>query len=350
MNDTILTSRQNQILTIINQSEGLLREEISSRIINLYPTSKPTLIRDLNTLIKLGLIKTTGKAKATHYVPASKNPLLRTFDIDKYFLEEPDQRLAAKTTFDPNVFGFLNNILLPHEMDLLAKYGEGLEEKTKNLSPDLIKRELERFVIELSWKSSKIEGNTYTLLETESLIKDQKVAKGKSRAETIMILNHKTAFDMLLGNKDMFKKLNLQNINQLHNVLVKDLEITTGIRKHEVGITGTVYKPSGSEHQLREFMERFIKVLNETENGYEKALIASAMVPYIQPYTDGNKRTARMLCNGILLANNLLPISYRSVDEEEFKKSLIIFYEQLSIVGIKRIFLGQVKFANENYF
>ena len=165
-----------------------------------------------------------------------------------------------------------------------------------------------------------------------------------------MILNHKTAFDMLLGNKDMFKKLNLQNINQLHNVLVKDLEITTGIRKHEVGITGTVYKPSGSEHQLREFMERFIKVLNETENGYEKALIASAMVPYIQPYTDGNKRTARMLCNGILLANNLLPISYRSVDEEEFKKSLIIFYEQLSIVGIKRIFLGQVKFANENYF
>ena len=102
MNDTILTSRQNQILTIINQSEGLLREEISSRIINLYPTSKPTLIRDLNTLIKLGLIKTTGKAKATHYVPASKNPLLRTFDIDKYFLEEPDQRLAAKTTFDPN--------------------------------------------------------------------------------------------------------------------------------------------------------------------------------------------------------------------------------------------------------
>ncbi|MDP2693180.1 MAG: Fic family protein, partial [bacterium] len=74
------------------------------------------------------------------------------------------------------------------------------------------------------------------------------------------------------------------------------------------------------------------------------------MIPYIQPYTDGNKRTARMLTNAILLAYDFCPLSYRSVNEEEFKKSLILFYEQESICEIKRLFIEQVKFANETYF
>ncbi|MBI2600167.1 Fic family protein, partial [Candidatus Daviesbacteria bacterium] len=203
---------------------------------------------------------------------------------------------------------------------------------------------------ELSWKSSKIEGNTYTLLETESLIKEQEEARGKTKDEAIMILNHKSAFDTILKNKNDFQVISTSDINQLHNILVKDLSISTGIRKQAVGITGTLYRPPDNEFQIKEAFERIVKAINLAQDYFEKALIAHVMIPYLQPYSDGNKRTGRMLTNAILLAWDLYPLSYRGVDEEEFKKALILFYEQLSIVHIKRLFIEQIKFANETYF
>lgn len=85
MNETILNPRQNYILSIISQSEGLQRAEIQERVKNLYPISKPTLIRDLNILLSFGLIKTNGKARVMRYLSASASPLLRYFDLDQYF-------------------------------------------------------------------------------------------------------------------------------------------------------------------------------------------------------------------------------------------------------------------------
>lgn len=350
MNETILTPRQSYILNVVNQSERLSREEIKKGVERLYPTSKATLIRDLNFLLRKNLIKVSGSAKSTRYLPISSNPLLRQFDIDRYFAIDPDERVSAKRSFDFEVFRHLHNLFQSNEPEELKKLSASYEEKTSRLPPDVLKRELERFVIELSWKSSKIEGNTYTLLETESLIKEQKEAMGKSKGEAIMILNHKSAFEKILKNRVQFKKIRISEVGQLHNILARDLGITSGIRKHAVGITGTVYQPLNNEHQIREALEKTILVVNKTKNPFEKALIVHFMVPYIQPYPDGNKRTARMLTNAILLAYDLYPLSYRSVDEDEFKKALILFYEQRSIVYIKKLFIEQVKFANENYF
>ncbi|MBI2196105.1 Fic family protein [Candidatus Daviesbacteria bacterium] len=349
MSDTI-TPRQSYILNIINQSEGLLREEIQGKVAELYPISKPTLIRDLNILLSAKLIKIVGRAKATRYLSIADNPLLRYFDLEQYFALDPDKRADVKKGFDESVFKFLHNLLLPNELADLQKSKFSFQQKTSHLEPDILQRELERFVIELSWKSSKIEGNTYTLLETESLIKEQEEARGKTKDEAIMILNHKLAFDTILKNKNDFQVISTSVINQLHNILVKDLSISTGIRKQAVGITGTLYRPPDNEFQIKEAFERIVKVINLTQDPFEKALIAHFMIPYLQPYSDGNKRTGRMLTNAILLAWDLYPLSYRSVDEEEFKKALILFYEQLSIVHVKRLFVEQVKFANETYF
>ncbi len=350
MNETILTPRQSYILNIINQSEGLLREEIQGKVEKLYPISKPTLIRDLNILLSAKLIKIDGKAKATRYLSVVDNPLLRYFDLEQYFALDPDKRADVKKGFDGGVFKFLHNLLLPNELADLQKSKFSFIQKTSHLAPDILQRELERFVIELSWKSSKIEGNTYTLLETESLIKEQEEARGKTKDEAIMILNHKSAFDTILKNKNDFQVISTSDINQLHNILVKDLSISTGIRKQAVGITGTLYRPPDNEFQIKEAFERIVKAINLAQDYFEKALIAHVMIPYLQPYSDGNKRTGRMLTNAILLAWDLYPLSYRSVDEEEFKKALILFYEQLSIVHIKRLFIEQIKFANETYF
>lgn len=350
MGDTILNLRQKHILNLINQSEGLLRDGIQTKIKDNYPVSKPTLIRDLNLLLDKNLIKSTGKARATRYLSKTINPLLRQFDIDRYFADDPDKRTGVKKSFDFKIFQCLNGLFSKEEKEALQKNCRSFHRQTANLSPDLLRRELERFVIELSWKSSKIEGNTYTLLETETLIKEQKEAIGKTKGEATMILNHKIAFETILKNQKYFKILSLSKINELHNILIKDLKISTGIRKQAVGITGTTYRPLDNQHQLKEVFEKTIGVINNTKNFLEKALITSAMIPYIQPYSDGNKRTTRMLVNAILLANDLYPLSYRSVDEDEFKKSLILFYEQGSIVELKRLFIEQVRFANDTYF
>lgn len=345
-----LSPRQSYILNIINQSEGLFRGDIQEKVEKLYPISKPTLIRDLKILLNAGLIRTSGKAKAIRYLSNSSNPLLRYFDLDRYFVVDPDKRVNIKKGFDFDIFSHLHNLFLPGELQSLQRSTFSYTEKTSHLGSDILKRELERFVIELSWKSSKIEGNTYTLLETESLIKEQREARGKTKDEAIMILNHKSAFETILKNKNDFRIISISTVNQLHNILVKGLSISTGIRKQAVGITGTLYSPLDNEFQIKEAFEEIIAVINKAKTPFEKALVAHFMIPYLQPYSDGNKRTGRMLTNAILLAGDRYPLSYRSVDEEEFKKALILFYEQHSIVHIKRLFIEQIKFANDNYF
>ena len=350
MNDTIVSPRQKHILNIIQSSNGLLREQIQTEVDKVYQISKPTIIRDLNSLLDKKLIKSQGSARATKYYPLTQNPLLRKFDINRYFLDEPDQRIKAQKSFDYGMLDSLYDLFTSNELQTLTSIAKSFKAETQKLNSDILKRELERFVIELSWKSSKIEGNTYSLLETESLIKDQKQAPGKTKKETIMILNHKNTFDQILNNIHDFKNLKISTINQLHNTLIKDLDISTGIRNQAVGITGTVYQPLDNQHQVSEVFSKTIDIINEKISPFDKALIASFMIPYIQPYSDGNKRTTRMLTNAILLGYDLYPLSYRSVDEDNFKKALILFYEQGSIIEIKKIFIEQVVFSNQTYF
>lgn len=351
MNETNLSPRQNLILNFINQnSEGISRDVLQKQLTDFYRISKPTLIRDLNNLLELKFIKVIGKGKKTKYYSFEINPLLKKFDINQYFLLEPDERIGAKKTFDFRVFNHLKNLFYKNELKTIAKKYKSFQEQKKRLTSDLFKKELERFVIELSWKSSKIEGNTYTLLETEALIKRNQEAKGHDRVEAIMILNHKIAFEQILKHREKFKKISLSQMNQLHNLMINNLDVTTGIRKQAVGITGTVYQPFDNQHQIKEAMEKLVILINQNKNPLEKALITNTMISYIQPYVDGNKRTGRMFSNAILLAYDYYPLSYRSIDENEFKKALIIFYEQGSIYHLKRLFIEQLFFSYETYF
>jgi Fic family protein len=350
MNDTITSPRQQLVLNLINESNGRSRETLQALIANRYKVSKPTLIRDLNQLVKLGLIKTKGEARATIYYPKIVNPLFRPFDLTQYFAQELDERTHTKKRFDYGIFDYLHDLFTPEEQMVLNREARDFRLVTEQLAPSYLKRELERFVIELSWKSSRIEGNTYTLLETETLIKEQTEAKGHTREEAQMILNHKTVFDSILNNQQEYQKLSLTQITQMHGALVIGLPVITGIRRYAVGITGTTYLPLDNEHQLREALDKTIDTINQATNPFEKALIAHFMFAYLQTFADGNKRLARMLTNAILLAHNLFPLSYRSVNIEIFKQALILFYEQSSVVAIKNIFIDQFKFANRTYF
>jgi Fic family protein len=350
MNDTNLTPRQNLIINIINRNEDIGRSDIEKELEHVYPSSKPTIARNLSSLLTLKLIRTKGKGRSTRYYPFIVNPLLRHFDLDQYFSLEADQRADIRKGFNFEVFSHLKDLFSEKEIEQIKKVNKNFSEETRKVNTDIYKKELERFTIELAWKSSKIEGNTYSLLDTEALIKQKIEAPGHSREEAVMILNHKQAFDMILQHKKEFKKISLSLIKQLHNSIVQNMSISTGIRSHNVGITGTTYRPLDNKWQIEEALENLIATLKKIIFPLEQALVAGAMISYIQPFADGNKRTSRMLANAILLAHDFYPLSYRSVDEVTYKKALILFYEQNSIYHVKKIFIDQYNFALEAYF
>ena len=224
------------------------------------------------------------------------------------------------------------------------------EKNTEGMTESEYRKEMERLGVDLSWKSSQIEGNTYSLLETERLLKDKQTASGKTKEEAIMLLNHKDALDFVLDIPDYLKELSVHRIEDLHSILTKELEVDRNIRHRRVGITGTNYRPLDNEFQIREALEDTCTLVNGKDNVFEKAFLTLVLLSYIQAFVDGNKRTARITSNAVLIANGYCPISFRTVDSIDYKKAMLMFYEQNNIAAFKKIFIEQFLFAVKTYF
>jgi Fic family protein len=222
-------------------------------------------------------------------------------------------------------------------------------QKSKNVSKTLKQKELERFVIELSWKSSKIEGNTYTLLDTERLVKEGIQAPGHSKDEATMIMNHKKSFQYIVENLQEFKNISARNIEDIHRMLVEGLKVSFGLRTRQVGVTGSCYVPLSIASQIKEALEDVCKAVRNVKSPYAKALVALVGISYIQPFEDGNKRTARLITNAILMAHGCAPLSYRNVDEVLYHESMLVFYEKNSLASIQEICMDQYIFSCDQY-
>ena len=243
-----------------------------------------------------------------------------------------------------------SSLFTAEELILLNNLQNKFSENVAQLSDFEYKKDMERLAIDLSWKSSQIEGNTYSLLETERLLKDKQTAAGKTKDEAIMLLNHKDAIDFVVANPDYFLSLNIAKIEELHSILIKELGVDRNIRTRRVGITGTNYRPIDNEFQIREALQQTCDLINNRKNVFEKALFALVLLSYIQAFSDGNKRVARITANALFIANNHCPVSFRTVDTVDYKKAMLLFYEQNNISAFKQIFINQFKFAVENYF
>lgn len=310
-----------------------------------------TILRDLNDLIDQNLIAKEWIAKSTYYHISNSNKIFENIDVEEYFSKEYEKR-EVQESFNFDMFDFLQKDIFSQQeqkrlQDLQAKFIKNI---SKYDSQTLINKECERIMIEFSWKSSAIEWNTYSLLNTEALIKDNIKDESKTPEETQMILNHKDGFNETIQNRERFLHLKYGDIEYIHSVLTKKLDVTKNIRKHGVGVTGTKYRPLDNEFQIKEALEKTTKLINGKESFFEKAFIALIMLSYIQPFEDGNKRTARMFTNAILLAHNSIPLSYRIIDIVEYKKASIMFYEINNVSYLKKIFIDQFEDAVNNYF
>ena len=316
------------------------------------PVSDATLKRTLQRLVQEGKLETTGRARATRYRLSAAGVLFGTVDLDAYFDVAPDER-AARTGY--------NFDLIEHQLPQVALFSEReretllslqaeFERHLAEMTPAGKQRELTRLGIDLSWKSSQIEGNTYTLLETERLLREREEAEGKTREEAIMLLNHKAALDFIARHTDYLQELSVAHIEDIHSLLVQDLHVERNIRRRRVGIIGTVYRPLDNEFQIREALEAACRLVNGTTCVFSKALLTLVLLSYIQAFEDGNKRVARIAANAVLMAHGYCPLSYRSVNALDYKKAMLLFYERNNISAIKDIFMGQYAFAVNTYF
>jgi Fic family protein len=341
----------NSIISYLKLHRGVSSREIYDHTA-ADSISYITLQRLLKDLVKKDFISTTGSGKSTKYQISKGYQILYEIKTEIYFEREIDEREIKREFNYDLIKGTLNkiNLFTLEELKALDKLQAQYLQKTAHLSDTEFSWELERLAIDLSWKSSQIEGNTYSLLETERLLKDKETAAGKTVDEALMLLNHKAAIDFLVEHQDYVKPLSLRAIEDIHSFLVKELGVERNIRKRTVGISGTNYRPPENEFQIKEAMEEMCALINLKENVFEKAILILLLISYIQPFVDGNKRTARIVSNAMLMLNNNCPISFRTVDSAEYKKAMLIFYEQNNISAFKKIFIEQYDYAVNTYF
>lgn len=337
-----------QIIAFIKEHPSCSSNKIQQNL----EVSIATVKRMLSKLISEGLILAEGKLKGTKYVLSPSYELLYSVDVEEYFKKEVDERQIRDSfnlTLIPEVLTKAT-LFTDGEMQHLEMLHRKYQDNISHLSKAEYAKELERLAIDLSWKSSQIEGNTYSLLETERLLKEKETAAGKPKDDATMLLNHKEALDFIIEHPDYVAPLSIRGIEDIHSLLIKDLGVDRNIRQRRVGISGTNYKPLDNEHQIREALEEMCNLINSKENAFEKALLALILLSYIQAFGDGNKRTARITSNALLTAHGYCPISFRTVDSVEYKKAMLIFYEQNNISAFKEIFKVQFEFAVKTYF
>jgi Fic family protein len=350
MNETI-SKRQQQILEILAKYGELNRQQIAHKLTPHYDLAKATLSRDLKFLSEKKLVNATHAGPQTAYQLVTTHPHLQYLDLEQYFTTEPDERVLTKQSNDQFFTNLANHDLLNQaQINQLNQENNVFINRLAQIEPGIYQKELERFTIELTWKSAKIEGNTYSLLETEDLLKNNQPAPGHSQIETQMLLNHKTALQTIYQHRLTFSKIELVDILNIQQILVTNLAIEPGLRRQGVGITGTNYRPLSNQWQLQESLQQVIDLANQKSHPLEKALLISGLLIYLQPFVDGNKRTARLISNAVLLAHNFAALSYRSVDEIKYKQAVLLLDEQHNFYWYQKMFLEQFYFSIQQYF
>jgi Fic family protein len=347
---TVPDQKQQKIISLLLEAEMLSSSDIYAAIGTLGESvSLVTVKRALSEMVRVGLLLSAGSGRSIKYSVSTLGRIFAEVDARAYCAIEPDKRYGLKR-YNFDLFSALpTEIFSEKELGVLDRATAEYLKRTAGLSPAIQRKELERLIIELSWKSSRIEGNTYTLLDTERLIRENKEAPGHTKAEARMILNHKDAFQFVHEHADNFQTITRKNLEELHAILVNGLNVGVGLRRRPVGVVGSVYQPLDNIHQIAEAVDALSHAVLRVATPYAKALVALLGIGYIQPFEDGNKRTGRLMANALLMAHTRAPLSYRSVDEDEYREAVLVFYELNSIMPFKKILISQYDFAARNY-
>lgn len=201
---------------------------------------------------------------------------------------------------------------------------------------------LNRLLIDLSWNSSRLEGNTYSLLDTERLINFGRVAEDKNARDATMILNHKAAIEFIVENADEIDlaPIIVQNLHALLSTdLLPDPEAPGRLRHIPVSIGGSVFQPLIGPQVVQERFDALLLKAAAIEDPFEQALFVMVHLPYLQPFDDVNKRVSRLAANIPLIRANLAPISFTDVPEDVYVQGVLGVYELKRVELLRDVFV-----------
>lgn len=354
---------QKELNTIIEIIASFPSGITTDQLIDLLPFSinKRALQRRLKDLRENSHIQVEGKARSTRYFVRNIDSPLPLHSLDKVTnektsipLSEEGQEVLAlisrpetqrtPTGYDrsflenyrPNIDSYLSK----EEKQKLAGWGK--TRSNEQPAGTYAREILNRLLIDLSWNSSRLEGNTYSLLDTELLIHKGKTPSNKSPMETQMILNHKEAIEFLVESSDEvgFNRYTFLNLHALlSNNLLPDPAASGRLRTFGVGITNSVFTPLGIPQLIEEYFDLILTKASEIENPFEQVFFILVQLPYLHPFDDVNKRVSRLAANIPLNRQNLAPLSFVDVPEESYVKGMLAIYELNRIELFKDVFL-----------
>jgi fido (protein-threonine AMPylation protein) len=347
------------IIAFINKHpKGLSIEELR----HLLPFNMPkrTLQYRLAGLVKRGLLGVEGAGRSTIYqVPyPTRNyaKLLCAEAPERYSIipispagKELQYKLSHPMQLRPYVT-YQREFLDSYQPNHTSYLSESVRQKLMQLGSVMenprpagtfARKIYERLVIDLTWNSSRLEGNTYSLLETEKLLATGEEALGKNRTDTQMILNHKDAIEFIVDATEI--EINSYTILNIHTLLSNDLlsdpKACGRLRTVPVKIGKSVYLPIAIPHLIEECFHLIIQKAIDIQNPFEQSFFLLVHLPYLQPFLDVNKRTSRLAANIPFIRENLSPLSFVDVPEEDYIQGLLAIYELNRIELLRDVFI-----------
>lgn len=273
----------------------------------------------------VGMALSTGSAEIHDYLrkaPAARKPV----GYNREFLD----------SYRPNDTFYLSAKERVHLADV------GKPNFTPQPAGTYAKQILSRLLIDLSWNSSRLEGNTYSLLDTRRLIEFGEEVEGRDRRETQMILNHKDAIEFLIGaaNEIGFNRYTILNLHAiLANNLLPDEAAAGRLRHIAVGIEKSAFHPLEVPQLIEECFDQILTMAASIQDPFEQAFFAMAQLPYLQPFDDVNKRVSRLAANIPFIKSNVSPLSFTDVGRDIYTAAILGIYELNKVDLLKDMFV-----------
>ena len=348
------------IVGVVRQHEGATAQQIARTLGTDIPLR--TLQYRLKQLVTAGRLTQAGGGRSAKYrMPAVEAvgvaagaaqvegrgeavlPLSKAgLEIQKYVRRPPEARKPVGynrgflDAYRPNVSAYLS----PNERKRLHEVGT--PKLAVETAGTYARQILNRLLIDLSWNSSRLEGNTYSLLDTRRLIEFGEEAEGRERREAQMILNHKDAIEFLVGAAEDigFNRYTILNLHALlANNLLPDPTAAGRLRHIEVGIERSVFQPLAVPQLIEECFDQILAATAAIEDPFEQAFFFMVQSPYLQPFDDVNKRVSRLAANIPLIKANLSPLTFTDVPRSTYTDAMLGVYELNKIDLLRDVFI-----------
>jgi fido (protein-threonine AMPylation protein) len=349
--------------SILAAEEPISLAELQS----LHPdVARRTLQRWLSRLVTEGKLVAIGAGRSRRYTPVQENDSVEVAEsLPTAIPLSADSKDILQYIGLPvesrNPVGYQRDFLDAYQPNLTYYLSEPIRRQLARMGDTRQSSQpagtygraiLSRLLIDLSWASSQLEGNTYSRLDTLELIEHGRAATGKAAIETQMILNHKAAIELLIESAEVVD-FNRYTILNLHSALSENLLPNPSdegrIRQHSVEIGSSVFRPLSGEPLISEMLDLLLHKAQQIKDPFEQSFFTMVHMPYLQPFADVNKRVSRLAANIPLIRANLCPLTFVDVPAEIYSRAMLGVYEMTRIELLRDLYLWAYERSTQEY-